>query len=135
MSAPRQVATDSAPQNFKSSPREENKVLSIGRLNRPQATGSSQWLDDGAPLEEKLESFLKQIRRSGKGQIPWMRYQEPKYIMLTKKVKPKSSQEPISHLDKEKWLQVMQNEMKALENIWVFKLEKDGNGKVVKHNA
>lgn len=56
-------------------------------------------------------------------------------------------------MDKDKWIQVMQDEMeslqkshtfelvelpkrkKTLRNKWVFKLKKDGSEKVVKHKA
>ena len=88
-----------------------------------------------------------------RGRISSARYSGSEYILLTDEGEPETFNEAVSHKDKDKWLHAMQDEMesllknntyeivklphgmKALKNKWVFKLKKDGSGKVVKHKA
>ncbi|XP_048323873.2 retrovirus-related Pol polyprotein from transposon TNT 1-94 [Ziziphus jujuba] len=150
--APAQIATEDneVHEDIPEADQEEEGDNEQGETQSSQAAaGPSQRSDDGTPPET---SGL-QVRRSERGRIPSKRFPESEYILLTEEGEPESFQEAVSHQEKEKWLQAMQDEMeslqknhtyelvelptgkKALKNKWVFKLKKDGSGRVVKHKA
>ena len=150
-STPAQFATDNnlVPEEIPEAEEEEEEEGVEQGETQPhplEDVGPSQGTDDG-------ESPNPEVRRSERGRIPSKRYPESEYSLLTEDGEPENFQEAISHKDKEKWLFAMQEEMeslqknhtyeiinlpqgkKALKNKWVFKLKKDGSGKVVKHKA
>ena len=85
--------------------------------------------------------------------MPLTKYPASQYILITDEREPESFLEAKSHTEKECWMQAMKEEMsslqknhtnelvplprdmRALKNKWVYKLKKDGNGKLLQHKA
>ena len=149
--APSQTATDEVHEEIPEAEQgdEEEKDIEQGEIQSSpsEGVGLSQLLSDSS------SPMTSPLRRSERGRIPSTRYSESEYILLTEEGEPESFQEAVSHQDNENWLQAMHDEMdsleknhtyelvelpkgkKALKNKWVFKLKKDGSGKVVKYKA
>ncbi|CAL5439703.1 unnamed protein product [Camellia sinensis] len=146
--APSQHATDEEelPQHAVN-----NVELQDGFLEEedPEAEGVEQ----GEPQPPLPETVGPQLRRSTREFKPSTKYPASEYILLTDEGEPESFQEAQNHKEKSSWQQSMQEEMqslqknqtydlvklpqgrKALQNKWVFKLKKDGSGKLVKYKA
>ncbi|CAL5341241.1 unnamed protein product [Camellia sinensis] len=146
--APSQDATDEEelPQHAVN-----NVELQDGFLEEedPEAEGVEQ----GEPQPPLPETVGPQLRRSTREFKPSTKYPASEYILLTDEGEPESFQEAQNHKEKSSWQQSMQEEMqslqknqtydlvklpqgrKALQNKWVFKLKKDGSGKLVKYKA
>ncbi|CAL5398813.1 unnamed protein product [Camellia sinensis] len=117
--------------------------------DHPEAEGVEQ----GEPQPPLPETVGPQLRRSTREVKPSSKYPASEYILLTDEGEPESFQEAQNHKEKSSWQQAMQKEMqslqknqtydlvklhqgrKALQNKWVFKLKKDGSGKLVKYKA
>ncbi|CAL5417495.1 unnamed protein product [Camellia sinensis] len=115
----------------------------------PEAEGVEQ----GEPQPPLPETVGPQLRRSTREFKPSTKYPPSEYILFTDEGEPESFQEAQNHKEKSSWQQAMQEEMqslqknqtydlvklpqgrKALQNKWVFKLKKDGSGKLVKYKA
>ncbi|CAL5393971.1 unnamed protein product [Camellia sinensis] len=146
--APSQHATDEEelPQHAVN-----NVELQDGFLEEedPEVEGVEQ----GEPQPPLPETVGPQLRRSTREFKPSTKYPTSEYILLTDEGEPESFQEAQNHKEKSSWQQSMQEEMqslqknqtydlvklpqgrKALQNKWVFKLKKDGSGKLVKYKA
>ena len=150
--APLQSATDNEEMQDRDPEAEEEAqgVEQGEQESSPPAAGvPPQGLDGDEP------PLVDEPRRSARGRllIPSRRYPESDYILLTDEGEPESFQEVQTHADRSLWVQAMQEEMsslqknqtyelvklpegkKALKNKWVFKLKKDGQGKLMKHKA
>ncbi|CAL5378709.1 unnamed protein product [Camellia sinensis] len=116
----------------------------------PQHAANDVELQDGFPEEEDPEAegveqrepqppppetVGPQLRRSTRESKPSSKYPASEYILLTNEGEPESFQEAQNHEEKSSWQQAMQEECNPLQNKWVFKLKKDGNGKLVKYKA
>lgn len=85
--------------------------------------------------------------------MPSTKYPASQYVLITDEGEPKSFSKAKSHTKKDCWMQAMMEEMssllknhtyklvpllrgkRTLKNKWVYKLKKDGNGKLLQHKA
>ncbi|CAL5395058.1 unnamed protein product [Camellia sinensis] len=110
-------------------------------------------VEQGEPQPPPPETVGPQLRISTREFKPSSNYPTSDYILLTDEGELESFQEAQNHKEKSSWHLAMQEEMqslqknqtydliklpqdrKPLQNKWVFKLKKDGSGKLVKYKA
>ncbi|CAL5395053.1 unnamed protein product [Camellia sinensis] len=115
----------------------------------PEEKGFKQ----GEPQPPPPEAVGPQLRISTRESKLSSKYPTSDYILLTDERELESFQEAQNHKEKSSWHLAMQEEMqslqknqtydliklpqdrKPLQNKWVFKLKKDGSGKLVKYKA
>ena len=119
-------------------------------------------IEQGEQLDEGVEEVEhptqgeeqpQPLRRSERPRVESRRYPSTEYVLISDEGEPESLKEVLSHPEKNQWMKAMQEEMESLQKNgtyklvelpkgkrplkckWVFKLKKDGNGKLVRYKA
>lgn len=99
--------------------------------------------------EEEEQS--QPLRRSERQKVESTKYPSSEYVLINDEGEPESLKEVLSLPEKSQWMKVMHEKMGSLQNTyqlvelpkgkrplkckWVFKLKKNGNGKLVRYKA
>ena len=109
--------------------------------------------DNTEQMEYPEEEQSQPLRRSERQRVESTKYPSSEYVLINDEGEPESLKEVLSHPEKSQWMKAMHEEMGSLQKNgtyqlvelpkgkrplkckWVFKLKKDGNGKLVRYKA
>ena len=104
-------------------------------------------------MEYSEEEQSQPLRRSEGQRVESTKYPSSEYVLINDEGESESLKEVLSHPEKSQWMKAMHKEIRSLQKNgtyklvelpkgkrplkckWVFKLKKDGNGKLVRYKS